>query len=234
MIRQFFEIGDSRLALFITALLFTLILALIVSIFSKKTEKTLRSIHILESNENPKELLYWIIGIMLLIRITHIYIAQPFIVDGDSMYPNLHSGEILIVDKVGYRLHDPKIGDIVVFRYHDPYHKCLDKAETNTSYSQAAIDQMCVGVATDPYDGKYLVKRIVALPKTTIKYEGKTLIAKEDQYIVMGDNRAESYDSRAWGALDARYISGRVVTRVWPLSRAAWDPAPLTDPINLK
>ncbi len=240
MFRQFFEIGDNKIALTITIILVLLISLLIISMFSKRVEKGLRDLRILEDKENPRELLLWIFGIMIVIRAIHVFLVQPFIVDGDSMYPNLHNGEILLIDKVGYNFKTPKIGDIIVFKYHDAYHKCLDNPpldaidrDQNLS-TYIDIDEICRAYSTDPYDGKYLVKRIIALPNSTTTYEGKTLLAGSDQYIVMGDNRTESYDSRFWGALDSKYISGKVFLRVLPISSFKWNPAPLNDPLNLK
>ena len=234
MFSQFFEIGDNKIALTITIILVLLIALLVISLFSKRVEKGLRNLRILEDKENPRELLLWIFGIMIVIRVIHVLLVQPFIVDGDSMYPNLHNGEILLIDKVVYNFKTPKIGDIVVFKYHDAYHKCTNNYNETGNYSSNTIAEMCRTYSTDPYDGKYLVKRIIALPHSTTTHEGKTLVAGTDQYIVMGDNRPESYDSRFWGALDAKYISGKVFLRVLPISSFKWNPAPLNDPINLK
>ena len=237
MFSQFFEIGDNKVALTITIILVLLIALLIVSMFSKRIEKVLRTLHVLEDKENPRELLLWIFGIMIVIRIIHVFIVQPFIVDGDSMYPQLHNGEILLIDKVSYKLHTPQVGDIIVFKYHDPYHKCVDDYNENKAKYIGRVtsaEDMCRGYAIDPYDNKYLVKRIIALPNSNTTYEGKKLVAGPDQYIVMGDNRPESYDSRSWGALDAKYISGRVSLRILPISSFKWNPAPMSDPINLK
>ena len=43
------------------------------------------------------------------------YVAQPFIVEGDSMLPNFHDGEYLIVDEISYRFMEPARGDVIVF-----------------------------------------------------------------------------------------------------------------------
>lgn len=225
MISQFFELGDNKIALSILIALSLLIILLLISMRSKSVESWLKKVKILEDKESPKEMLLWVIGILLAVRIIHVFMVQPFMVDGDSMYPNLHSNEILLVDKISYRLASPAIGDIIVFKYHDPYHKCLDNLQSK---------ELCRTYTQDPYDGKYLVKRIIALPNSTTTYDGRTLITKQNQYIVMGDNRDESYDSRAWGPLDERYISGKVFLRLLPVSKFGLNPSPMSDPINLK
>ena len=45
------------------------------------------------------------------------FVAEPFIVSGSSMVPNFHNREYLVVNKMSYRLHEPKRGDVIVFRY---------------------------------------------------------------------------------------------------------------------
>src|SRR3990167_10287745 len=45
------------------------------------------------------------------------FVFQPFIVKGDSMVPNFHSGDYLIVDEISYRFSDVKRGDVVVLKY---------------------------------------------------------------------------------------------------------------------
>ena len=233
MISQFFEIGDNKIALTVTFILLLLVLLLVISIFSKKVENLLHTMRILEGKESPKELLTYIVLIVVCIRVIHILLIQPFIVDGDSMYPQLHSGDVLLVDKVIYRYDHPQVGDIIVFKYHDPYHKCIDKSVSILNMSSDAAANACNKESRDPYDDKYLVKRIVSGPNSSVSYDGREYVTGVDQYIVMGDNRPDSYDSRAWGPLDARYISGRVFVRILPLSAIDWNPAPMKNALNL-
>ncbi len=232
MISQFFEIGDNKLALTVTFLLLILIIILIISIFSKKMEMWLHTLHILEDRESPRELLIYIFAIVAVIRLIHVLLIQPFVVDGNSMYPDLQSSEVLLVDKVSYKIGAPQVGDIIVFKYHDKYHKCIDEKEL-ASVSAVSAEIQCTNKQKDPYDNKYLVKRIVSGPNSSVTYEGHEYTAGPDQYTVMGDNRPESYDSRSWGPLDARYISGRVFARILPLSAIDWNPSPMTSALNL-
>ena len=51
------------------------------------------------------------IAIFLVVRVA----LQNFKVEGDSMFPNLHNGEYILVNKIDYMLHSPGRGDIIVF-----------------------------------------------------------------------------------------------------------------------
>lgn len=236
MISQFFEVGDNKLALTVTFLLLLLIIILIVSMFSKSVEKYLHALHILEDKESPRELLIYIFAIVFIIRLIHVLLIQPFVVDGESMYPDLKNSDVLLVNKIGYKIDKPQVGDIIVFKYHDKYHKCIDEIMLSSTYknsSSASADIKCANMQKDPYDNKYLVKRIVGVPNSIVTYEGHEYSAGADQYTVMGDNRAESYDSRSWGPLDGRYISGKVFLRLLPINTFGFDPAPMSDALNL-
>ena len=96
-----------------------------------------------------------------------------------------------------------------------------------------------------PEPKKYYIKRIIGLPGETVKIEGeqvtiintthpegiilkedyvlhpqpstKTFTVPENQYFVMGDNRAGSYDSRSWGGVPKENIRGRALLRLLPL-----------------
>ena len=46
-----------------------------------------------------------------------VYVAQPYIVSGASMYPTFESGDYLIVDQLSYRFNEPEYGDVIVFRH---------------------------------------------------------------------------------------------------------------------
>ena len=145
------------------------------------------------------------------------FVAEPFIVNGASMDPTFATGQFLVVDRLTYRFEAPKRGDVIVFEY-----------------------------PNDP--STYYIKRIIGLPGETVNIkDGKiTIINKENpsgltlnepyisamhlstdtssrtltstQYFVMGDNRAQSSDSRYWGPLESHFIIGRPFVRLLPVT----------------
>lgn len=127
------------------------------------------------------------------------YIAQPFIVSGESMEPNFHDGEYLIIDELTYQFRQPRRGEVIVFRY---------PLNPREFFIKRIIG--LPGETVEIQTGKVVAK---AAPNVT-------MILSENEYFVMGDNRPNSSDSRFWGALPKNKIMGRALLRLWPIARA--------------
>lgn len=222
---------QNPVSLTIFGILSLVVISLIFAIMFSSVRDVLVSIKLLEEDEKPASLLIWIVGIIVLVKLVQAFLIQPFIVDGASMLPTYHNQEFLLVDKLSYRLSTPNRGDIMIFKLYE-----------NTN---------------NPYEGKHLIKRVIGLPServaikngiTTIynkaNPEGFTLeesyvlyqettkdadvTLDANHYFVMGDNRAQSYDSRDWGALDSSQIKGQVLFRVYPFKQAGYEPGRYT------
>ena len=63
------------------------------------------------------DILKFLAPIVIIVFLIRTYVAQPFIVDGESMSPNFHTGQYLIVNELSYHFHEPVRGDVVVLRY---------------------------------------------------------------------------------------------------------------------
>ncbi|MBI5004828.1 MAG: signal peptidase I [Candidatus Lloydbacteria bacterium] len=143
-----------------------------------------------------------------------IFIIQPFIVSGSSMYPTFETGDYLIVDEIGYRLHEPVRGEVVIFKYPNDPSKFFIKriiglpGETLQSVNGTVVVKDAAG-NEQTLKESYLREP----PKDTF-----SITLTSDEYFVMGDNRAASLDSRIWGALPRHFIVGRAWTRLFPLS----------------
>lgn len=153
------------------------------------------------------ESLQIVLPAILLALVTHIFFAQATVVYGQSMQPSLNPMERLVIEKVSYYLHAPERNDIVVISL--------------------------------PHMSELLIKRVVGLPGETVEIHDGTLyingIAQEEgfnyvaghanfgpvtlrpmTYFVMGDNRDNSNDSRAFGPVSLDTILGRAWLRYWP------------------
>ena len=156
-------------------------------------------------------------------------IGQNFVVDGGSMEPTFHNGEMLIVNKIAYRSFNiawlpwsdnedwrpfgqPKPGDVVVFRF--PQNPSRDFIKRVVAVAGQTVEVRGGEVLVDgvAQDEPYLDE-----PPT---YDYGPITVAEGQYFVLGDNRNNSYDSHAWGTLDESFLIGRADIRYWPLDRA--------------
>lgn len=147
------------------------------------------------------------------------FVAQPFIVRGASMEPNFHDREYLVIDELSYFFRPPQRGEVVVFRY-----------------------------PLNPRE--YFIKRVIGLPGETVEIREDTVYITNaerpegfrlaepylpsglsfrgnvrfslgsEEYVVLGDNRPASSDSRSWGTLERKFITGRALLRAWPPARA--------------
>ncbi len=139
------------------------------------------------------------------------YIAQPFIVSGVSMVPTFHNGEYLIVDELSYHLREPRRGEVVVFRYPLDEKKFFIKRLIGLPGETLEITA----------DGVYLLtgatKEKLSEPYLTSNTGGEaTVTLGQGEYFVMGDNRPQSLDSRVWGPVPERLLTGRVLLRLFP------------------
>jgi signal peptidase I len=149
------------------------------------------------------------------------FVAEPFVVQGASMDPTFASNQFLIVDRLTYRLENPARGDVIVFEYpNDP----------STYYIKRIIG--LPGETVDITDGQVTISSStnplgeIQPPFALHEPYVEAIHASHDTYhvdldathfFVMGDNRAESSDSRVWGPLDRHFLIGRPVVRLLPL-----------------
>lgn len=158
-----------------------------------------------------KELIPYIIIILVVVSL-RTFIVTPVIVKGDSMIPTLKNNQILLLNKIGYKFNEIKRYDIVVIK--------TGKSE--------------------------IIKRIIGLPGETIEYRNNLLYVNghevksdynydtddftlksicncdsipQGKYLVLGDNRAVSSDSRIIGLIDEKDIKGKANISIFPFKK---------------
>lgn len=149
------------------------------------------------------------------------FIAQPFIVSGESMVPTFQNGEYLIVDELSYRFTEPSRNDVVIIRYPLDPSKFFIKRIIGLPGETLHFDGTRITVT--PADGGTPIE----LDESFIKNQNNTYLTvtlKEDEYFVLGDNRPASSDSRVWGTLPRKDIIGTPVLRLLPISHLGWRP----------
>ena len=158
-----------------------------------------------------KELIPYIV-IVIVVVLIRTFIATPVIVSGDSMVPTLKNKQLLLLNKINYKINNIKRFDVVVINL----------------------------------DNKEIIKRVIGLPGEDILYRSNKLYVDghelendynfdtddfslkticnctkipEDKYLVLGDNRAVSADSRIIGLIDKKDIEGNVNFSLWPIKK---------------
>lgn len=168
------------------------------------------------------------------------FVAEARYIPSSSMEPTLLINDRLIVEKMTYRFNKPQRGDVVVFS--------PTEALQENGYDEAFIKRI-VGVPGDKVElkeGEVLINKIplqenyLNEDKTFLAYnryfngqeiENQNICGNkepflsgvvtipDDSYLVLGDNRANSYDGRCWGLLPKDKIIGRAFVRFWPPQR---------------
>ena len=144
-----------------------------------------------------------------------IFLFQPFLVDGSSMNPTLVNHDYLIVDEISYRFHNPRRGDIVVFRYPRNPHQLFVKRIIGLPGETIKISG---GQVYLKRGDKFIVLPENFLPQGDRDTQGDEQVKLgQNEYFVLGDNRHyfASYDSRNWGPLPRENIIGKVFLRIW-------------------
>lgn len=175
----------------------------------------------------------WALLIIVPIRV---FLFQPFFVQGASMEPNFHDGDYLIVNEFGYKdtdisvagtsllavhpFRELKRGDIVVFQYPRNPKQYFIKRIIALPGEQVRVAEGKVFVTPEGATEEMALdeKGYVDPKVSTTGNLSRTLT--EDEYFVMGDNRPQSHDSRAWGPVTKDKIVGKVLLRAWPLGKA--------------
>jgi signal peptidase I len=162
-----------------------------------------------------------LVAIALVIAIVvRVFIAEPRYIPSNSMEPNLHIGDRLLIEKISYHLHAPQAGDIVVFAPPPQLQAVGYRASQAFIKRVIALPGQQVQVSQGKVyrDGQPLNETyILEAPK----YEMPPVTVPPGQLFVMGDNRNDSNDSHIWGFLPEANIIGRAAMRFWPLPAAS-------------
>jgi signal peptidase I len=157
----------------------------------------------------------------ILIVLLHVFVIQPQQVKGISMYPYLKDGDHLITEKVSYKFREPKRGEIIVFEF--PKNRSQDyikriiglpgeKIELRNGEVVVYNDQNKDGFVLQE---DYLDESVITEGRAFIK-EGEVIEVPSNKFLVFGDNREKSSDSRQWGFIDKTDIIGKALVRYWP------------------
>lgn len=152
------------------------------------------------------------------------YVVQRAKVSGPSMMNTLQDEDNVLVSKISYEVHDPERFDIVVFY---PY-KGREEYKNDKEKQKEHFVKRVIGlpgetiqiIGSDIYiNGEKLDEHYGKDPITDGGIANEPITLGEDEYFLMGDNRAVSFDSRyeEIGPIHKDAIDGKAVLRIWPL-----------------
>lgn len=162
------------------------------------------------------------LGLALLIRF---YIAAPYVVSGQSMEPNFHDWQYLIVDRVSYELGEPERGDIIVFDLPQNESRALIKRVIGLPGETVVLSGQKVTIQNAAHPQGFTIDEPYLDPANLTGSNSMTVTLGPDQFFVLGDNRRVSADSRIWGTLPRKDIVGRVLFRLYPLDKISIFPS---------
>jgi signal peptidase I len=142
------------------------------------------------------------------------FVAEPFYVPSRSMLPTLKPHDRVLVAKFAYHLGKPRRGELVVFENPENRKENLIKRVVGLPGDTVAIKDAVLYVNGERIREPYVNYRLI-----DASYYGPVEVPK-GYVFAMGDNRANSVDSRSFGAVPEKDLLGRVILRFWPLERA--------------
>jgi signal peptidase I len=169
----------------------------------------------------------WLLVLIAAVTVSFLirtYVVQEYSIPSGSMMPTLDIGNRILVDKLSVDFGTINVGDMVVFK------------------APPAVASACHDNIAD------LVKRVIGVPGDVLNTVGNTIYINgkklhqnwshfpalgvdgaihnfkvpAGQYFMMGDNHANSCDSRTWGTVPRSDIIGKVFLKIWPLSQWHW------------
>jgi signal peptidase I len=161
-----------------------------------------------------------LIAVIIVIPI-RMFIAQPFVVSGESMFPTFNDGEYLIVDEISYILGNPHRGDVIVFRYPNDTKRFFIKRIIGMPNEEIMIKNGKITIINSENKDGFVLNE----PYIDEKFDTTTTFKTgAGEFFVLGDNRNRSSDSRIWGVLPEKLIIGRAYLRLLPIKNISYLP----------
>jgi signal peptidase I len=171
------------------------------------------------ADKHTKSITWQIIAPIVIVLFVFFWLQasfQSFVVEGVSMEPGLHGGQVLLINKAAYWFGSPHRGDVIVFRAPQDHDRVFVKRVIGLPGEEVKIENGKVYIDGEP------------LPEPDFIVEDHSdyspVNVTSGHYFVLGDNRDQSSDSRQWGMVPEGDIIGKAWLSVWPLSD--WGLAP--------
>jgi signal peptidase I len=184
-------------------------------------ESSFESVQSSERTNKNNEIWEWIKALfiaVILALVIRYFLFAPFVVEGDSMNPNLHDGDRLIVNKIIYTIGSVKRGEVIVF--HATEEKDYIKRVIALPGDTIELTDDRLIINGKPIEEPYLKSVIESAKMQGSSYNTRDygpMEVPEGHIIVFGDNRPNSQDSRDLGPISINKLVGRADIVFWPM-----------------
>jgi signal peptidase I len=145
--------------------------------------------------------------VVLLALVMAFFLRVPQ-VTGPSMLPHVQPGELVLINTLAYRFGPIARGDVVALEHDEPTAQTFLKRVVALPGDRVRIDRGTLYV-----NGRAVPEPYVSFPD---RRSTPAVTVPPHEVYVLGDNRAESEDSRVWGPIDESAVTGKALTGVWP------------------
>ena len=174
--------------------------------------------------EGTTEKLFWFSGwlydfskyaaaLLVVGLITHYFFYTVIVVRGKSMEPNYNDGNVVLINKISYQVGNPERGDVVAMYFPGETSKHFIKRVVGLPGERVTIKDSQIYINGKIRPEMYLLDEVSTTPNLTRQLSA-------DEYFVLGDNRPNSSDSRAWGAVPESYIIGKAQATIFSINSA--------------
>lgn len=152
--------------------------------------------------------------------VIYFFVARPFQVSGESMYPTYKDKEYIFTNILGLKLGHLNRGDVVVFKAPMDKSKDFIKRVVGLPGDSVGLSDGYVTLNSERLDESSYINDDVKTFGGAFLKENDSIIVPDDSVFVMGDNRAYSSDGREWGMLKQADIIGKSFFVYWPITEA--------------
>lgn len=176
------------------------------------------------------EIMRTIFIVLIIVVPFRAFVAQPFLVVGNSMLQTFHNKEYLIVDQISPYFKEIKRGDVVIVKFPNLNNKYLIKRVVGLPGETLSLENGKVFISKRETSGQ--IKRYELIEPYVYFNEDRkfqnqntqVVTLEEDEYYVLGDNRLESADSRIFGPIKKTNIKGEPLIRLLPVNKISYKP----------
>ena len=165
------------------------------------------------------ELFEFVAVVGVIVLIVHYFIAEPHQVSGSSMFPTYHNGEYIITNKLATKYSPIHRYEVVIFNSPRDPGKVFIKRVIGLPGETVMIKDGKVYINNSILAEPYLPQGLMTSTGSFLT-EGTAVTVSANEYLVLGDNRPASSDSREWGFVPKQMLIGQAWFRYFPFNKA--------------